>query len=369
LIVISAFGTYAADFAPGTRLNTDLYFVIPGKLSTMTGGYEYDRQLIAGLLGMGIRVHHVELSARFPVPDSVAMAEAAAKMAAIPDGAVVLADGLAWGTMDMIAQAEHQRLTIIALCHHPLAFESGLSTAQQVALFRSEKTALELSRAIVVTSQATAALLIKAYDVPPGKLTVALPGTQQQTFAACEGEPPVLLTVATLTQRKAHDVLIDALSRITNLPWTARFVGGNEFDPAWAAHLRKITDALGLGERISFVGSVTDLTPEYTNADLFVLPSRFEGYGMVFAEALSFGLPVVAARAGAVPDVVPESAGVLVNADDATALAFALHQLLSDKRRYQQLRLGAQTAAAALPAWQDTANIVNKLLMTLSTRP
>jgi len=369
LIVISAFGTYAAVFVLGTRLSTDLYFVIPGKLSTMTGGYEYDRQLIAGLQDLGIRVHHVELSASFPLPDSIAMAEAAALMAAIPDGAVVLADGLAWGTMDTIAQTEHQRLIIVALCHHPLAFESGLSTAQQVALFRSEKITLELSKAIAVTSQSTADLLVKAYGVPLSKLTVALPGTQQQTFAACQGDPPVLLTVATLTQRKAHDVLIDALSRITNLPWTARFVGGQHFDPDWAAHLRKITDALGLGERISFVGSVTDLTPEYTNADLFVLPSRFEGYGMVFAEALSFGLPIVAARAGAVPDVVPESAGVLVNADDATALAFALHELLSDKHRYQQLRLGAQTAAAALPSWQDTAKIMNKLLMTLSPRP
>jgi len=363
------FASYAAGFLQGTRLNTDLYFVIPGKLSTLTGGYEYDRQLIAALRGMDTRVHLVELSDKFPDPDIEAMTHAAAVMAAIPDGAVVLADGLAWGTMDTIAQTEYQRLTIIALCHHPLAFESGLSAAQQVALFRSEKTALEVSAAVVVTSQATADLLVKAYNVPAAKVTVALPGTQQQIFAACQGNPPILLTVATLTQRKAHDVLIDALSRITNLPWAARFVGGDGFDPAWAAHLRKITDALGLNERISFAGSVADLTPEYTNADLFVLPSRFEGYGMVFAEALAFGLPIVAARAGAVPDVVPESAGVLVNADDATALALALHQILSDKHQYQQFRLGAQAAAKTLPAWQDTANILQKLLMTLLTRP
>jgi glycosyltransferase involved in cell wall biosynthesis len=368
-IVRSRFASYAADFELGARLNTDLYFVIPGKISTLTGGYEYDRQLMAALQGMGTRVHHIELSDRFPDPDIEAMSHAAALMAAIPDGAVVLADGLAWGTMDTIAQSEYERLTIIALCHHPLAFESGLTTAQQVALFRSEKTALELSAAVVVTSQATADLLVKAYGIPAAKVTVALPGTQKQQFAACQGNPPILLTVATLTQRKAHDVLIDALSRITNLPWAARFVGGDKFDSAWAAHLRKITDALGLNERISFTGSVADLTPEYMNADLFVLPSRFEGYGMVFAEALAFGLPIIAARAGAVPDVVPASAGVLVNADDATALALALHQVLSDKQRHHQLRLGAQIAAKALPAWQDTAEILHTLLMKLLTRP
>jgi glycosyltransferase involved in cell wall biosynthesis len=369
LIVRLRFASYAADFKPGARLNTDLYFIIPGKLSTLTGGYAYDRQIIAALQGMGTRVHAVELSDKFPDPDTEAMTQAAALMAAMPDGAMVLADGLAWGTMDSIAQTECQRLKIIALCHHPLAFESGLSTAQQVALFRSEKTALELSAAVVVTSQATADLLVKAYGVAAAKVTVALPGTQQQTFAACQGDPPILLTVATLTQRKAHDVLIDALSRITHLPWAARFVGGDEFDPAWAAHLRKMTGALGLDERIRFTGSVADLTPDYKNADLFVLPSRFEGYGMVFAEALAFGLPIVAARAGAVPDVVPESAGVLVNADDPTALALALHQILSDKHRYQQLRMGAQIAAKTLPTWQDSANILHNLLMTLLTRP
>lgn len=350
-------------------LNIDLYFVIPGRLSTLTGGYEYDRRLKAGLEALGMTVHHIELSAKFPFPDREALADAALRMAAIPDGALVLADGLAWGAMDDIAQAEHHRLHLIALCHHPLAFEAGLSVEQQSALFKTEKIALDCSVAVVVTSRATAELLHKAYNVPIGKLTVALPGTQQQIFAACQGQPPVLLTVATLTQRKAHDVLIDALSRITNLSWHARFVGGSEFDPAWAARLKKMTDALELGERISFVGSVADLTAEYSTADLFVLPSRFEGYGMVFAEALSFGLPVVAARAGAVPDVVPETAGVLVPADNATNLALTLHELLTDRPRFELLRAGAQAAGKQLPDWQSTASTLANLFMTITARP
>lgn len=349
-------------------MNTDLYFVIPGRLSTLTGGYEYDRRLIAGLQDLGINVRHIEVSAQFPTPDSEALSDAALRMAAIPDGALVLADGLAWGAMDRIAQHEHQRLQIIALCHHPLAFETGLTPAQQNTLFHSEKIALDCSAAVVVTSAATAELLHKAYYVAMDKLTVALPGTQQQTFAACRGNPPTLLTVATLTQRKAHDVLIDALSRITNLPWKARFVGGTEFDPTWSASLKKMSDTLGLGHRISFVGSVADLKDEYSNADLFVLPSRYEGYGMVFAEALSYGLPVVAARAGAVPDVVPESAGVLVPADNATTLALTLHEILSDRPRFEHLRAGAQAASFLLPDWHNTAQTLVNLLKTLSAR-
>lgn len=346
-------------------LYPDLYFLIPGELGTLTGGYAYDRALMAALQTLGVRVHHIAVSASYPAPDLLAEAESARLLASIPDGSILLADGLAYGAMDNIARIEHQRLSIVALCHHPLAFESGLSTQAQSRLFTSEKIALDLARAVVVTSSATAALLTKAYAVDAGKITVALPGTQKQSFAACCGTPPRLLTVATLTQRKAHDVLIDALSRLTYLEWTARFVGGDQFDPAWAASLKKTTETLGLGERISFAGSVADLTQEYANADVFVLPSRFEGYGMVFAEALSYGLPIIAARAGAVPDVVPQTAGVLVPPDDATRLAFAIHTLLTDPEHYQALRAGAQQAAANLPDWQHTAQKIAALLHTV----
>ncbi|MBU2097694.1 MAG: glycosyltransferase family 4 protein [Gammaproteobacteria bacterium] len=353
-------------FRADNTLYPDLYFLFPGNLNTLTGGYGYDRELIAALQAIGIRVNHIGVSASYPAPDDAARAQAAKQLASLPDGAIVVADGLAYGAMDEIAIREHKRLKIVALCHHPLAFESGLDTREQARLYASEKTALDLARAVIVTSAATAALLTRAYSIAPEKITVALPGTRQQTFAPCQGNPPRLLTVATLTQRKAHDVLLDALSRLTYLDWTAHFVGGEQFDPAWAASLKKMTETLCLGERISFLGSVADPGEEYRQADLFVLPSRFEGYGMVFAEALSFGLPIIAARAGAVPDVVPETAGILVPPDDATRLAHAIHQVLSDADYYQSLRSGAQLAADKLPRWQHSAEKVAALMLTIN---
>jgi glycosyltransferase involved in cell wall biosynthesis len=349
-------------------LRPDLYFLIPGDLNTLTGGYAYDRELIAALHTQGITVQHIALSASYPAPDHEAESETARLMAAIPDGALVLIDGLAYGVMDKLVCSEHHRLTIIALCHHPLAFESGLDTHQQSTLFKSEKAALDMASAIVVTSAATARLLTSAFDIAVEKITVALPGTQQQRFAACQGNPPRLLTVATLIQRKAHDVLIDALSRLSYLPWTARFVGGDQFDPDWANYLKQSAETLGLAERISFVGSVADLNTEYANADVFVLPSRFEGYGMVFAEALAYGLPIIAAHAGAVPDVVPDSAGILVPPNDATRLAFAIQNILTEPAHYQALRLGAQQAATQLPDWQHSAAQVAELLSALNIK-
>lgn len=86
---------------------------------------------------------------------------------------------------------------------------------------------------------------------------------------------------------------------------------------------------------------------------------------MVFAEALAAGLPVIATRAGAVPDVVPESAGILVPADDPAALSEALRRLLTHDELRRQLQAGARSTAATLPDWRDTARQVAQLIETV----
>ncbi len=349
-----------------------LHFAIPGDLQALTGGYAWDRRIIAELQALGLRVQVLPLSPRFPEPDAEALEEARRRIASLPDGAVLLADGLAWGVLDTLAEKHAARLRIIALCHHPLALESGLTPERAAALRRSETRVLQAAAAVVVTSPATAATLVQEFGVAHERITVALPGTDPVPPAPCTGAPPVLLSLATLTPRKAHDVLIAALARVHDLPWHARFVGGTHFDPAWVDFLRAQVNSLGLAERIAFVGSTATPAQEYRQADLFVLPSRYEGYGMVFAEALAHGLPVVAARAGAVPDVVPQDAGLLVPVDDVDALAAALRHVLSEPTTRAALRAGALRAAARLPRWQDSAlglyNLIAQLTEKTSAR-
>lgn len=346
---------------------TVIYFAIPGDINTLTGGYAYDRRLIAELQTLGYTVNHLRLSDEFPAPSAQALADTEAQLNALPDQSVVIIDGLAFGVMDTIAERLIPRLQVIALCHHPLTLESGLTAEHAKQLFLSEQRALNAAQAVIVTSPMTRKILIEQFALPADKISVALPGTDQQNFAPCAGSPPVLLTLATLTRRKAHDVLIDALASIQHLDWTARFVGGEHFDPAWVSLLKDKVAHYGLEQRIVFDGATTDAASEYMAADIFVLPSLYEGYGMVFAEALSFGLPMVAARAGAVPDVVPESAGILVPPQDSTALAEALQQLLTDTSLRQQLQTGAQAAAKHLPRWADTAAVVAELTNQLRT--
>lgn len=349
-------------------LMTDIYFAIPGDIKSLTGGYAYDRRLLAELHSLGHRLIHLPLSSQFPQPDSQTLANTAQQFAQLPDGALVIADGLAFGVMENIAEHERERLKIVALCHHPLMLEAGLSDEQVQQLFISEQRALNAVQAVIVTSTTTGKILTEEFAIPADKITIAEPGTDPQEFALCNGNPPVLLTLATLTRRKAHDLLIDALAELQHLPWTARFVGGLHFDPQWVAHLQHKVAAAGLQERIVFVGNVADTRSEYATADIFVLPSLFEGYGMAFAEALSFGLPIVAARAGAVPDVVPDTAGILVQPDNSAALADALQNLLTTPNLRKQLQTGAQSAAQTLPGWTTTASKVAALINTINTK-
>ncbi len=345
-----------------------LHFAIPGDLQSLTGGYAWDRRIIAELQALGLRVQVLPLSPRFPAPDAEALEDARSRIASLPDGAVLLADGLAWGVLDTLAEEHAARLRIIALCHHPLGLESGLTPARAAVLRRSETRVLQAAAAVVVTSPATAATLVQEFGVARERITVVLPGTDPVPPAPCSGEPPVLLSLATLTQRKAHDVLIAALAQVRDLPWRARFVGGTHFDPAWVDFLRTQVNSLGLAERIASVGSTATPAQEYRQADLFVLPSRYEGYGMVFAEALAHGLPVIAARAGAVPEVVPQDAGLLVPVDDADALAAALRRVLSEPTTRAALRAGALRAAARLPRWQDSARGLYNLIAHLTEK-
>jgi glycosyltransferase involved in cell wall biosynthesis len=341
---------------------SEVVFVFPGDLDTPTGGYRYDRRIIDELRRMGWSVQTLALSDRFPAPDRQALNQARQALAELPDDSLVIIDGLAYGVLDAVATEQAGRLRLIALCHHPLALESGLNEAQRQQLAHSERQALQVARAVIVTSAHTREILIAEFGVPASRVVVALPGTEQIPFAPCHGVPPCLLTVASLTPRKGHDVLIDALGSLRALPWQARFVGGAHFDPAWAEKLRAQVDRQQLSDRIQFVGAVDNLRDEYQRADLFVLPSRFEGYGMVFAEALAAGLPVVAARAGAVPQVVPETAGLLVPPDDTLALQTALHNLLTDRELRRQLQAGARQAATCLPSWQVSAQLIARLL-------
>jgi glycosyltransferase involved in cell wall biosynthesis len=343
-----------------------LHFAIPGDLAAPTGGYAYDRRLIAGLREQGWEVSVVALPGGYPDPSAEEIEAAARAIAALPAGETVLVDGLAFGAMDAIAAAEGGRLRLAALVHHPLADETGLSPARAERLTRSERAALTSAGLVVCTSETTALRLREGFGVPAGRIAVARPGTERRTRAPVAGDPPLILCVGSIVPRKGHDVLIDALAHCADLPWSARFVGPVR-DPAWQAMLVGRLGERSLAGRVDLAGAVDDVDAEYRRADIFVLASRNEGYGMALAEALAHGLPTVACAGGAVPELVPEAAGGLAPVDDAGALAARLRVLIGDADARARASDAAWKAGSALPTWPETARIVSARLRELAS--
>ena len=346
-------------------MTRSIYFAHPGDLNLKTGGYGYDRKMIAGLRGLGWEVELLGLGEGFPDPSEAVRLEAERVLSEVPDGARLMIDGLAYGVLQGWAAREAVRLKIVALVHHPLALETGLEMVREAHLHASERQALSFARHVIVTSQRTAKELVANFGLLESGLTVALPGTEPGPVSACDGDPPHILSIGTLIPRKAHHVLIDALKEIEHLAWTATVVGNKQLHPQTTEALERQLQALALNDRVVLAGECKSTRALLATADIFALASRYEGYGMVFAEALSQGVPVVACRAGAIPDVVPSDAGILVPVDDRQALAEALQTLVSDKAFRRRLALGARRAGDALPCWDLTARMISQALEVL----
>lgn len=349
-----------AGIANGLSARLDmnhLHLLLPGDLAATTGGTLYDRHVVDGLRELGWHVQVCCLDTSFPTPSAQALTEAARLLAGINDHARVLIDGLALGAMPEVLAAQAYRLRLIALVHHPLALETGLDPHLAQALRQSETAALRHVRHVIVTSPYTASLL-NDFGVAATRIDVIEPGCKPAALATGSGPGPLhILCVGSLTPRKGHHLLIDALARLTRLDWMLICAGSLERAPDTASALCERIHALGLQSRVHLLGEVpaSELAALYKQADLFVLPSLFEGYGMVYAEALAHGLPVLGTSAGAIPDTVPADAGLLVEPGSASALATALERLLSDRPLRDRLAAGARRARTRLPTWQDRA--------------
>lgn len=344
-------------------------FAVPGSLETPTGGYAYDRRIIHELERLGWHIEFVDVGEGFPWPTEATLSTAQARLLKVPDGQPIVMDGLALGVLPAVASELARRNPLLALVHHPLALEWGLSAKQADILRRSERAALASAQAVVVTSPTTARVVASDYGVSADRITVVRPGNDPVPRAqGSRNGVPHLLSVGAVVPRKGFDVLVAALATLIGLPWRLTIAGDLTRDATAAARLHSEIAHHGLTDRIAVLGAVSpkQLATLYDAADLFVLASYFEGYGMAYTEALARGLPVIGTKAGAIPETVPDEAGLLVAAGDAGALAEALRRALSDAGLRLRLAEAALVAARQLPTWPQSGVIFASALERLA---
>jgi glycosyltransferase involved in cell wall biosynthesis len=336
-----------------------LAFAVPGDLATPTGGYGYDRRIIQELRRLGWHVDVADIGDGFPFPSVAQRANALAILSAVPAGCPTVLDGLAFGALPE-AGALRCHAPLIALVHQPLALDPGLDSTQADTFRESERAALAAAAHVVVTSESTARIVTGDYDVPAERISVVRPGNDPVPPALGSNNGVVqLLSIGSVLPVKGYDLLIAALATLADMPWRLTIAGDRTRCPGAAAQRYADIEGSGLGDRVAVLGAVPPerIIELFLASDIFVLASRFEGYGMALAEAIAHGLPVVSTTAGAIPDTVPAGAGLLVPPDDVPALAQALRRLIGDRVERRRLAMNARAAAAQLPTWQDSARL------------
>lgn len=341
----------------------DLIFVYPGDLTSPTGGYAYDRRMIEGLERRGWQIQLISLGEGYPFLDAAQKDYARSQLLNLAQGVPMVIDGLALGALPELVSEIANRYPVIALIHHPLAFEYGLKDPEIKLLKHSETEALKHVVGVIANSPTTARDLNQHYGVNAERVHVVLPGTDRARRLehriqknVDDFSPVNLLSVGSIIPRKGFHDLILALVPLMELPWTLTIAGDTSRHAEAYARLKIDIKHYHLEDRVKVLGVVTNEALEnlYAKADIFVLASLFEGYGMVFAEAMAHGLPIIATSGGAIPDTVPKEAGLLVAPGDVPALTTALKTLILDPPYRARLSSGALQAALLQPTWEES---------------
>jgi glycosyltransferase involved in cell wall biosynthesis len=253
-------------------------------------------------------------------------------------------------------EREARRLRIAGLIHLPLAAEIGIGRDMAARLEASERRAIAAAALVIVTGTLTAVALASC-GVASHMITVVEPGTDPAPLARGSPAGPLqLLCVATVNPGKGHDILLRALAAAAPRGnWHLTCAGSLDRHPATVERVRARVRTDGLESRVSLVGDLdaATLAACYDRADLFVLATLHETYGMAVAEALARGLPVVSTATGAISDLVSDDAGLIVPSGDTGALTVALSQVLGDAALRARLAAGARRVRDRLPTWED----------------
>jgi glycosyltransferase involved in cell wall biosynthesis len=356
-----------------------VHFVMPGGVDDPTapsGGNAYDRRVCLDLPGFGWQVERHAVAGSWPRPGAAARTELARTLRDLPDDTVVLVDGLVACGVPEIIVPEAERLRLAVLVHLPLGDETGLEPGLALELDAREREVLRAVPAVIATSDWAVRRLVAHHGLAPERVHVATPGADIAPLASGTDGVSRLLCVAAVTPRKGQHRLIEALAGAQDLPWSCVCVGGITQDPEYVAHLRTLIKKYGLQDRLHLAGprAGAELDASYAAADLMVLTSYAETYGMAVTEALARGIPVLATDVGGVAEAVgraPDGGvpGILVPPEDPAALAAELRGWFGEADVRRRLKAAARGRRAALDGWATTARSLAGVLGRLPSEP
>lgn len=344
-----------------------IHFIIPGALEQLTGGYIYDQKIITGLSEKGYRVVIHNPGNDFPFPGRESLDQYHKILKAIEPGETVIIDSLALGPAEEIISLFSAQNPMVALMHLPLFMNPSFNEKEKKFFRLQETSVLSKMRVIIAVSRHTEQV-IQECGVDPSKIQVISPRAESlKRKEKYPVAPRSLLCVANYTRNKGHSMLIEALCNQENSDWIMRCYGDQTMEKDCFAKLQQRVKSYGLENRILFNGPrPQEALPEiYLSSDLFILPSEYESYPMVLAEALVHGVPVVAAKAGGIPEVVPEGAGVFFKPRSIQSLGAAINAVIGNNGLYKNLCRTAAGYYKSAYSWNWNVGRFEQILKSL----
>ena len=355
--------------------------VVYGDLERISGGNLYDRMLVDHFAGRGHEVEVVSL----PLVDyeeSLAHNDDAAILERLTSAPfdVMLQDELVHPSLYRVNETVAERLEgtpIVSIVHH-LRVDEDWPESERRRYREVEERYLRTVDAFVFNSQTTRESVEVLLGVKPLHV-VATPGgdrlpteidraaVHERSVRAADRERRFLF-VGNVIPRKGLLTLIEALGSMEGSSFRLDVVGSETMDPGHAEEVRARIASHGLGERVHFHGVLSGdaLVERFATSDVLVVPSTWEGFGIVYLEAMRFGLPVIAGAAGAADEIVRhERTGFLVQPGDVFGLSTWLSRLVDDGEMLTRLSITAFEAFAEHPSWEQSMTSVEAFLETL----
>jgi len=345
-----------------------LGFLIYGSLDTLSGGYMYDRMLVDYLRAQGDTVEIISL----PWRNYAAHLSDNFTFKLPPDLDILIEDELNHPSLIHANRRPHP-YPIISLVHHLRCSE--LRPKWQNDFYRTvEKKYLQSVDGFIFNSETTKGVVTNLIrnNLPD---VVAFPPTDRFGEAISEEEIEErgkkkelnILFLGNVMERKGLLTLLQALTHFMLTTFHLDIVGSLTTDPAYAKQMQDFVTANGLSSIVQFHGALNNqpLIEKLKNAHILVVPSSYEGFGIVYLEGMGFGLPAIGTTLGAASEVIEHGrTGFLIQPGDAQGLADQLQRLNERRDLLLEMSLAARSRYQRQPKWDQTASQIRDFLLS-----
>lgn len=324
-------------------------FLTVGDPQRRTGGYLYHREVFRCWQAHNQPIEEIVLGPA-DVAGQIEARDRAGQLVEAGRYDVIVVDALARAVVAPWL-THWQRLSPVVTLVHELPTVAGASDSRE---YEWEQMLLRTDVLVAVSDDGANTLIVRG--VEPTRIHIASGGCDRllRRMPTVEMREELVIAVAQWIPRKNLAHLVRVWGQVAEHPWRLELIGESDADPVYAGEVWQAIQHCPANVIVRGVLADDELAERYARASLFALPSRFEGYGLVFAEALACGLPVIAGTVGPVPALVG-TGGILVPPDDEQALSIALRTAMRDAHLRQHLSTAARQRASILPCWQDTA--------------